>query len=270
MAGAPMLQKSLGLCAVLFAIGATPRLTHAQLLVEEQEVFLKPNVRARRSGVIRITNAMDRPAEATLAIQDWHRDESGASTVLPFGASPGSCRDQLRVTPASVRIAPHETEPVRVLFEGAADRSCWNAISIESTASPGKPGQETPITYTVRTDVKVYVESDYAKREGQVEMIQLAMVSISSNDDGKVRGVEVVFRNTGAAHLKAIGALEVRNADNLVVAILDIAQFPVAPDDQRRIAVALPKLPPGRYVATALFDYSGPDIAQGETQFEVH
>jgi hypothetical protein len=95
------------------------------------------------------------------------------------------------------------------------------------------------------------------------------MMPVSDRNPTRVRGVEVLFRNTGDVHLETVGAVEVRNADNLVLATVDIGRFPIAPADRRRIRVPLPKLPPGRYHALVLFDYLGPDIAEHETQFEI-
>ena len=54
-----------------------------------------------------------------------------------------------------------------------------------------------------------------------------------------------------------------------VPARLEIPEFPVAPGGKRRHALVLPKLKPGRYVALALLDYGGAEIAAGQHEFEV-
>jgi hypothetical protein len=93
---------------------------------------------------------------------------------------------------------------------------------------------------------------------------------MSARDSLNKREVEVVFRNVGAAHLRTQGTLEVRRPDNTVAAKVDIAEFPTVPGALRRLKVNLPgNLAPGSYVALAILDYGGQEIAAGQIEFRI-
>jgi hypothetical protein len=63
--------------------------------------------------------------------------------------------------------------------------------------------------------------------------------------------------------------VEFRSANNQVVATVEVERFPIAPGDVRRLVIPLPEMDPGRYVALALIDYAGPEIAAGQLEFEI-
>jgi len=83
-----------------------------------------------------------------------------------------------------------------------------------------------------------------------------------------VRRFDVTFRNSGGLSLWVRGRIEFRRLDNSVVATADVPEFPVLPGARRTVVVSAPKLRTGRYVALALLDYGGADIAGAQTPFE--
>lgn len=252
----------------LFAVGLVPASAVAQISVDELEVFLRPDRAEQRSGVIRVTNHADKPVQALLDIQDWDRDSTGANKFHPVGKLPQSCREQLRVFPMALRIDAHKTEAVRIAFEGAPNASCWGIVFIQSNEAP-RPAAGSQITYVIRTGIKVYVEPRGANRQGDIDDVALTTAPASESNRTPVPALGVVFRNSGAAHLKPKGGVELRDENNNVVAKLDIAEFPIAPAGVRHQLLVLPKLKPGRYVALALLDYGGSEIAAGQYEFEV-
>jgi hypothetical protein len=157
-----------------------------------------------------------------------------------------------------------------VTFEGDAAASCWGVVFIQGSEPPKPTGTRSSITYIIRTGVKVYVQPANALRQGDVDSVRLTRAAKSATDTTKVPALEVLFRNTGKAHMKPVGAVEVRSADNNVAAKLDIMEFPIAPGDSRRIILALPAVPKGRYIALALVDYGGAEIAAGQLEFEIN
>jgi hypothetical protein len=80
------------------------------------------------------------------------------------------------------------------------------------------------------------------------------------------REFAVYVRNTGTAQIRATGQVEVRRPDNSLAATVSIDEAPVLPGSQRRIAVAIPTLPAGRYIALAVIGFGGQDdlAAQAE------
>jgi P pilus assembly chaperone PapD len=253
----------------LSGVLAMPAPGFAQLSVDELEVFLRPDQPALRSGAIRVTNHSARPLQALLEIQDWDRDSTGANKFYKLGESAGSCRDKLKVFPLSVRIEPGKTESVRISFDGAADDSCWGIIFIQSNEAPKPSGAQSQITYVIRTGVKVYVEPRNVDRVGDIDDVALTKAPASETDTTQVPALAVMFRNSGSAHLRPKGAVELRADDNRVVAKIEVGEFPVTPGSKRLLKLLLPKLNPGRYVALALLDYGGAEIAAGQYEFEV-
>jgi P pilus assembly chaperone PapD len=268
MFGAVKAGRALIVLASALFMGATD--LAAQLSVDELEIFIDPSSPTARTGVVRVTNDTDKPVQALLDVQDWNRDPTGANQFYKLGSKPGSCADKLKVFPASLRVEARSTEPVRVTFEGDAAASCWGVVFIQASEPPKPSGTQSSITYVIRTGVKVYVQAANALRQGDVDSVRITRASKSATDSTKVPAIEVHFRNTGQAHMKPVGAVEVRSADNNVAAKIDITEFPIAPGDSRRIILALPAIQKGRYIALALVDYGGAEIAAAQLEFEIN
>lgn len=253
----------------LSAVLGAPATATAQISVDELEVLLRPDAPQMQSGVVRVTNNGDKTVQAMLEIQDWDRDSTGGNRFHALGTLPSSCKQQLRAFPMSLRIEPGKTEALRVSFEGDAAASCWGIIFIQSNEPPRASAGQSQITYVIRTGVKVYVEPKAAERVGDIDDVALTTTRTSETDSTRVPALGVVFRNSGKGHLKPKGAIELRDENNVAVGKLEIAEFPIAPGGVRRHIVALPKLRPGRYVALALLDYGGAEIAAGQHEFQI-
>jgi hypothetical protein len=106
-------------------------------------------------------------------------------------------------------------------------------------------------------------------RVGDIDHVALTTAPASDTDTTHVPALAVMFRNSGTAHLKPKGVVELRAEDNRVVGKINVGEFPVAPGAKRLLKLVLPKLNPGRYVALALLDYGGAEIAAGQYEFEV-
>ena len=258
--------KAIALLGVMMG-GATG--AEAQLSVDELEIYMRPG-NAPRASVIRVTNSSAQPVQALVEIQDWDRDELGTNRFHPLGSGPSSCRDRLKVFPLALRIDAGATETLRVSFDGAASESCWAVIFIQGNEQRQQTSAQSQITYVVRTGVKVYVEPAAAQRDGDVESVQMVTQRVAgAADTTAVPHLMVEFKNSGTAHLKPRGAVEIRSADNVSAAKIEIAEFPIVPGSTRKLLLQLPTLKPGRYVALALLDYGGAEIAAGQFEFEV-
>lgn len=250
-----LVLSALTLTALLQTVPAA-----AQVSVDELEVFLQPG--AATSGMIRVTNDGDQPTQVLVDVQDWRRQPTGANEFLPFGSLPSSCGDRLQVFPLALRLEPLETQPLRVTFTGDSTDSCWNVVFVQADR-PQTAADQSRITYVVRTGVKVYVEPARAARAGEIERVELLP------DSAGTRRARVSFRNLGEVHVKSRGALEVRRADNTLAARIDLPEFPLEPGALRQLVVVLPALAPGQYVALAMIDYGGADIAAGQLELVV-
>jgi hypothetical protein len=79
----------------------------------------------------------------------------------------------------------------------------------------------------------------------------------------------LAFTNTGARHVLVQGTLELRRPDNSVASKIAMPHLHVLPGATQHVAVPLPNLPRGRYVALAILDYGGSDVAAGQVEYEV-
>ena len=258
-------RRAAACLAAFVLVGGSAQQAAAQLAVDQVEMFLDPHALGRGVQSFNVSNESDQVVEATLYLNDWDRDEDGENRFVESGRLAQSCGRYLRVFPQSLRLPPHSYQAVRVALEGADSlrRSCWSVLFVESSTQPpaqGK-GQRRAITYVTRLGVKIYVVPPNLAKDGDVVDVALR--------DSTVRRVVVTFRNTGAVPLWPHGNLEVRRLDGSVAATVPIDEFPVLPGSARRITIALPSLPHGRYVALALIDYGGQDIAGGQIQLDV-
>lgn len=248
--------RSGALALLAFVAGATS--VTAQLSVDELEVFLTPG--SRTAGAVRVTNDSDRAVQVVVSMSDWDRDSLGVNRFYDPGTLPQSCGARLRAFPTSFQLAPRSTDVVRVTLEGAETEGCWGIVFIQ-TYEPTPPVQQSQLTYTVRTGVKVYVEPTGALQEGDVDDVRL-----EPQDTTGVRKVAVWFANRGAAHLRTRGVMEIRRPDNSVAASVKVDEFPSVPGALRKLLLPLPRLPAGTYIVLVMLDYGGDAIAAGQVE----
>ena len=257
--------------AAFVLAGLVPAPAGAQLAVDQAEIFLEPRAVGRGIASITVSNEGDSVAEATVYLSDWDRREDGEHRFYPSGTLPRSCGRVLRVFPLSVRLTPHTSQAVRVALDGADTLSaaCWSIVFVESGATPTGGGRQ--LAYVTRLGVKIYGLPAGLAKDGIIEELVERGRQPSSGKpaaDSGGRRFEVAFRNSGGLPLWVRGRVEFRRLDNSVVATADVPEFPVLPGARRTVVVPPPKLRAGRYVALALLDYGGAEIAGAQIPFE--
>ena len=243
---------------------------HAQLTIEELELYIAPAAGSDNARSFRVRNDAGKVVQAAIAIEDWDRAEDGVNRFYSPGSRAHSCATLLNVFPRSLRLEPGASANVRVTLAGADSltSSCWSIVFVEAKQAPDSIGRE--LTYTVRTGVKIYVEPNGLPRDGQIEDLALvAHAPGTSASDATTRDVRIAFRNSGGVQLRVKGAIEVRRVDNSLVERIDLPLFPVLPGVRRVVSNALPSLPKGKYVILALLDFGGDEIAAGQIEYEV-
>ncbi len=249
-----------------------PRAVCAQLAVNDLELFLKPVGSSGRSGVIQVSNTTARVVQVLVDVQDWERDLEGRNVFRPVAAGTrGSCGASLKVYPRSIRLDPKRSAPLRVSYEGSDTARCWAIVFVQTNERPPAV-RKSHLNYVVRTGVKVYVESPQARRDAVIDgvrVIDSTTVAPGSRRRLTTQVAQVLFRNTGTAHLVVKGNVNVRHADGSDFSTVDVPEFPVVPGGLRRVDVPLPGIPRGKYLLVALLDYAGEEIAAGQTEFEV-
>jgi P pilus assembly chaperone PapD len=271
--GAPAAARRVRAIALAVCVlgGAVSRPAKAQLGVDQIELVLAPGRLERSVGLFNVSNDGDKTVQATLTIEDWDRAENGDNRFYPVGTLPRSCRSMLRVFPMSIRLEPHQSQPVRVAVSDADSlrAECWSVVFVETTEPRTAAGHQ--VTYVLRTGVKVYLTPPGLTREGSVEAME-ALPHISepgtTGPDTVKRDIAVTFVNTGTLHLSTRGTIEIRRPDNSLAAKVEVPEFPVLPGARRRVRAGLPNLPPGHYVALALLDFGGAEIAAAQIEYE--
>jgi P pilus assembly chaperone PapD len=249
-----------GLAAFVLVAGVLQR-AECQLAVDHVELFLDPHEPGRRVQSFNVSNESDQVVEATLYLNDWDRAEDGENRFSESGSLPQSCGRYLSVFPLSLRLPPHTQQAVRVAVEGAdsLSKTCWSILFVESGAQHQVRGRA--ITYVTRLGVKIYIVPPNLPKDGEVESV--------ARGDSTVRQLIVSFRNSGDVPLWPHGSVEFRRLDASIATTVPIEEFPVLPGSLRRLTLQLPVLSRGRYIALALIDYGGSDIAGGQVQLEV-
>jgi hypothetical protein len=266
----PAARRAALTLAALFMMGAIPRAAVAQLAVDQVELFLDPQGGGRAAASFNVSNGTDQVVEVSVYLNDWDRDQNGENRFLPSGQLPGSCARYLRVFPLSLRLPARSSQAVRVGLEGAEalKAACWSIVFVE-TMTPPAAGRQ--VTYITRLGVKVYGVPGALTRDGEITDVRVEARPTGGRAPagGGARQLAMLFHNNGGMPLWPHGRVELRRLDNSVASSVDVAEFPVLPGALRRVAVDLPALPRGRYVALALIDYGGSDIAGGQAELEV-
>lgn len=239
-----------------------PSTSRAQLAVDRFELLLRPHLADARTGAITVRNDGASVVQAIVKIEDWDRTEDGTNRWFPVGTVDGSCGASLTVFPRAIRLEPGASQVVRVSWapDGVPSRECWAAAVVETVRPEVQGGRR--VAYVVRTAVKLYAQPPASTVSGDV--IDLRVVA-----GGAQPALEVAFANTGDTHLVAHGHVEFRRADNTVAATTSLPDLHALPASTARARVALPRLAPGRYVALALVDYGGEEIAAMQLEHRV-
>jgi P pilus assembly chaperone PapD len=255
------------------ALAAFAQLANAQVAVDQLELHVP-----LRSGATTATtmfhaaNPGSLPAHATISMQDWDRSEAGENRYYPTGTLPTSCGSHVSVFPSVLQLEPRSAQAVRVMVDSAAaiGHGCYTILFVETPPLP-RSSQTSGVQYSVRYGVKVYVEPEVpmSAEVTDVDVTDVPDTARGAKKGATVQQLAITYKNTGARQTVAHGAVEIRRPDNSVVSKVDIPEFPTLPGATRRLGVALPHLPAGRYVLLALLDYEGAEIAAGQVELVI-
>lgn len=266
-----------GALLALGVILGAPAAAAAQVAVDQVELYLAPGVANRQSAVMNVSNVGDKAIQATLYLNDWDRDSVGDTRFFPVGQLRESCRDRIQVFPATLRLEPRSQQAVRVTYSGpdSLKQACWTVVFVEMADL--QPARGRMVQYVLRAGVKVYVEPAGLPRDAAIE--DMAVVKhqpsreelarqVSAGPDTAARDLRLVLRNAGGVQIRPAGRVEIRRPDNSVAGTITVEEFPVLPGATRTLHLPLPTLAPGKYIAIALVDFGGAEIAGGQVEFE--
>jgi P pilus assembly chaperone PapD len=168
--------------------------------------------------------------------------------------------------PATFLIAPGANQIVRLAVEkaGSLTKECWDIVFVQEVAQK-KQYTRSGLQYVFRTGVKVYVSPKGLPLDGSITSMTFA------KHDPASKSIDIEFTNSGEKHLAGKGRIEIRRADNSVVAVIPIPLFPTLPGAARKLSLAIPaSTPAGNYMALAMIDFGGSEIAAGELELNLH
>ena len=262
-------QRFLPAALVLFGGVAVAAPAAAQLTVNPSEIVLIPGVAPAASFTV--ANDGRTQIQATVYQNDWDRNDDGENAFYPTGTVVGSCGDRVKVFPQTVQIEPGTRQAIRVSTEGSTFPSpCWTIVFVENAPRPSTGASR--IVYVMRIGVKIYVLPPGLTKDAEVTGFALEHRHQTPSGpavDTTQEEFGLRVHNTGGVPLHFEGRVEIRDLGNNVVATQKVEDFPVLPGAQRRVAIAIPTLRPGKYVALAVLGYGGDDDLAAQLDLEI-
>ena len=258
-------------------IGTT---AHAQISIDRQELVLRPDSVAQRSGVLMVRNTGRSTTTAVIRVEDWDRGVDGAHRFFDAGTQPGSCASVLSITPLEFTLAPNEGRAVQIGVDGVVNSACWSLVLVETEE---RVRDETGrfVLSAVRTGMKVYAEPSDSRALGEVSEVELEMSEAAHTGvvrDGSARGgsvrdasvvASVTFRNLGERHLRGAGWVEIRRHDDRVLTTIALPELQTLPGAMVTARVALPASLKGTFRLRAVVEYGGTNVAAAEREVAI-
>ena len=252
-----MTACSLGIMLVMYA-----GLAAGGSSLEISPLTLELQVDPGRSytGAIGIENTGSESEHVRAYCQDWTLKPDGVVVFVDAGKLPNSASPWVTLSPTDLTLEAGESAQVRytirppagiagehrtvIIFEGGAQQ-----VSLR-----GAPSRIVP-----RLGAILYIQC------GPAQPVQARITRFAASPDGGV----LVVENTGAAHLRFTGRLEIRRSGEMVRAA-DLGGFVVlpAPFSQHQVKIgkdSFGDLAPGEYEVTAILDCGGPSLLGART-----
>lgn len=235
-------------------LGLAPAVAGAQLTIDRETVVLNPAQPGERSAEIVVRNAGETGVQASVLLEDWDVDASGASRWRKAGQVAGSCGDRVSVSPRTLTLAPGEQRIVRIALKSDAqfDAECWSAAVVQPT-NPRRAD-----TMPARSTVPLYVTPSGLAIDGEVSDVVVRRDSL-----------EVTYRNIGKLRTDVVGEVQVRAANDSLVAVVALDDATVLTGTTRKWRVPMPLLPPGKYTLFAVANFGGPTLTAAQAALEI-
>jgi pili/flagellar assembly PapD-like chaperone len=222
-----------------------------------------------------VRNGNKHPSQAIVTREDWDRAENGDNRFVASGSTANTCGTLMSVFPTAFRIEAGASQIIRLAVEKAPNlpRECWDIVFVEEVAQK-RMLTRSGLQYKFRTGVKVYVVPAGLKRDASITSMRLenagsrlASQSRTAASPPVKQRLSIEFSNSGQVHLAGKGRIEFRRLDNSVAMQIPIAEFPTLPGAVRRLELDVPPtIPAGDYIALALIDFGGAEIAAGQLE----
>ena len=216
------------------------------------------------TGSVEIRNTGADPQHIKAYCQDWTLRPDGVVVFVPAGRLPNSASGWVLLAPTEFDLAPRASQEVRYTVKPSVEASgeARTVVIFEAEAQQlvlrGARSRVIPRMGTI-----LYVNT------GPVPTPQARVVEFSVASKGGV----LVVENTGAAHVRFTGRLEIRRSGELVQTS-DLKGFVIlpAPFNQHRLEWpqdTFADLSAGEYEVTAILDCGGPSLLGARTNLVI-
>jgi hypothetical protein len=195
------------------------------------------------SDSIAFLNRGTDPVVVSVDLADFGVDPAGAVSEQPPGSQPASLVPYLRITPASVRVAPSQEVFFRYAIETPPAFKQLRAM-IYFSSRPEVPARPNQVVVVARMGVPVYVESRDAKPASLiVEDVRWAR----TGEAGDSLTLEMRASNEGERNIRPTGYVLVRSSDGKFDRsyAFNEGREPVLPGQKRQWGMSFGPVPAG-------------------------
>ncbi len=221
-----------------------------------------------------VSNPNNRELEIGVSVNDWDYDTLGNNVTYDAGTLKNSGASWIQVMPGSYfTLQPNEKRELDIIFSVPADADqsvpVHTAMLFLTQLNPGdgRAADGTSIKVSVRMGIKIY-HSFLMAEERSIEVLDFTDVLADNKDsDGFL---ELKLENTGNSWMEGKIKWELLNTQTGNKTKLNDQDVFSLPGDKRTVRQSLPsKMPPGRYIATAIINYGNKDeLKLVELEFE--
>ncbi|HEY5218157.1 MAG TPA: hypothetical protein VIJ16_00035 [Gemmatimonadaceae bacterium] len=263
----------IALAGLAIGLVMAPRTAHAQFEVDNFEVFLRTTA-GTVSGTFLVRNVSDQAQTSQLRLGDWERRIDGTNVYRDStGVLPGSCGGAVSAFPMTLRLAPQQSQVIRVTYTGPVRAtSCWEIVYVGTAPQPARSQSGAQLTVELRQGIKIYVEPSAARPELKIDTLDVARHVPPPATPADTAGEDVlaIVSNPGTIQSRVRARIEYRTLADSVVARSLIDEFPILPGAQRMVRSRMPQLANGHYVVLTIFDYGGSDLIAGQLQIDIN
>ncbi|RLE31130.1 hypothetical protein DRJ27_02275 [Candidatus Acetothermia bacterium] len=214
-----------------------------------------------------VENVGSTAADVRITLHDWFRTPEGKLQVLPPGTLEGSCAAWITCSHTTIAIPPGEKVWVSIVISAPEDAigDRWALFLVTEYPPEERPGEGMGTRVLVAYAVKLLRrDPDHASPAGEIRSVEVLGVHPLK--------LRIHYVNTGNAHTKNSGTVEVRDIFGETVRSFSIDEFPTLPGEERVLVVEDPTgepLPEGVYYAFATVDFGGEYLVRGGIMFQV-
>lgn len=210
---------------------------------------------------IEIYNNGSVPIQVSTEVKDWSLSPTGQKIYAPIGTLPSSLGAHLRLNPTVFSVPPRKSQRVRYSISVPADMMGELRAMIFFTTRP-LPVAEKGVSLNIATRLGCSLfltpPKSIFSNAPQPKISEIKIV-------GDVPQVVVKVENAGLSSTRLSGAIEARNAANVVIARGTLPRTQLLSGGQREITARWQTaLPPGDYTFKATLDSGKGSRVAGE------